>query len=144
MQHSQRLTHNDTPGALGLGQATATRIYCAFYVGYYFAPIAFAMLSDSKLGRFRTLFLSLVSVASPQDKYQIELTADSGQFVQYRVHYHDSKLSAIKPGQRMGADRTYTGHDLHSPWGRWIPVSYGRISWYMKAHTNTSILTNAP
>lgn len=47
-----------TPGALGLGQAMATRLYCAFYILYYTTPILFAVVSDARLGRFRTLCIS--------------------------------------------------------------------------------------
>ncbi|KAF9729784.1 oligopeptide transporter [Paraphaeosphaeria minitans] len=60
MQHPPRLTHEDTPGALGLGQVKATRIYCAFYIAYYVSPMFFAILSDSRLGRYRTLFVCLM------------------------------------------------------------------------------------
>lgn len=60
MQHPQRLTHDETPGALGLGQSKATRIYCAFYIAYYVSPMLFASLSDSRLGRYRTLLVCLI------------------------------------------------------------------------------------
>lgn len=60
MQNPPAGSHNDTPGALDLGQATATRIYCAFFIGYYVAPLGFSVLSDSYLGRYRTLVLSLL------------------------------------------------------------------------------------
>ncbi|KAL5425205.1 hypothetical protein PMIN06_003680 [Paraphaeosphaeria minitans] len=60
MQHPPRLTHEETPGALGLGQVKATRIYCAFYIAYYISPMLFAILSDSRLGRYKTLFICLI------------------------------------------------------------------------------------
>lgn len=50
------------PSALSLGQALATRIYCAFYIVYYFTPIFFAILLDSYLGRYRTLNLCTMQV----------------------------------------------------------------------------------
>ncbi|KAL5371114.1 hypothetical protein DPSP01_014481 [Paraphaeosphaeria sporulosa] len=55
-----RLHHDKsrTPGALGLGQSTATRIYCIFYVYYYTTPLFVAVLADGVLGRFRTLIIS--------------------------------------------------------------------------------------
>lgn len=55
-----RLQHNksQTPGALDLGQSTATRIYCIFYVFYYTTPLFVAVLADSLLGRFCTLIIS--------------------------------------------------------------------------------------
>lgn len=54
------LTHDasQSPGALGLGQSTATRIYCAFYIFYYCSPVVAAVLADSVLGRFKTLLIS--------------------------------------------------------------------------------------
>ncbi|KAF9729965.1 oligopeptide transporter [Paraphaeosphaeria minitans] len=60
MQHPPRLTHKETPGALDLGQVKATRIYCAFYIAYYVSPMLFAIVSDSRLGRYKTLFVCLV------------------------------------------------------------------------------------
>ncbi|KAF9728566.1 oligopeptide transporter [Paraphaeosphaeria minitans] len=44
---SPRIAREQTPGALGLGQVKATRIYCAFYIAYYVSPMLFAILSDS-------------------------------------------------------------------------------------------------
>ena len=49
MEHSPRRDSGETPGALGLGQANATRIYCAFYIFYYTTPIFFAVVADSYL-----------------------------------------------------------------------------------------------
>ncbi|KAL5400747.1 hypothetical protein PMIN04_013161, partial [Paraphaeosphaeria minitans] len=60
MQHPPRLAREQTPGALGLGQVKATRIYCAFYIAYYVSPMLFAILSDSRLGRYKTLFVCLL------------------------------------------------------------------------------------
>ena len=53
---------DDVPGQLGLGQAMATRIYCAFYIFYYATPLVFAVISDTRLGRLKTLILSVVYV----------------------------------------------------------------------------------
>jgi POT family proton-dependent oligopeptide transporter len=47
------------PGALGLGQATATNISNAFFLVSFLTPMLFAVLSDSKLGRYKTLMLGL-------------------------------------------------------------------------------------
>jgi POT family proton-dependent oligopeptide transporter len=49
-----------TPGALGLGQAVATRIYCCFYIFYYVTPIFVAFIADSKLGQYLSLVISVV------------------------------------------------------------------------------------
>lgn len=55
--------HHDTrqpPGALGLGQAMSTRIYCAFYLFYYATPIIVAIVADRYLGRYTTLVVSVI------------------------------------------------------------------------------------
>ncbi|KAH7076144.1 POT family-domain-containing protein [Paraphoma chrysanthemicola] len=61
--YMERLPHHgpdEKPGALGLGQAKATRIYCSFYIFYYIAPIFIAPLADSRLGQYTTLLSSVV------------------------------------------------------------------------------------
>lgn len=60
MQHPSKYEQGQTPGALGLGQSMATRIYCAFYIVYYTTPTLFAILADSWLGHFTTLVTSVV------------------------------------------------------------------------------------
>lgn len=60
MEHAPHHGSQRTPGALGLGQAMATRMYCAFYIFYYSTPILLAILADSRLGRYRTLVASAV------------------------------------------------------------------------------------
>ena len=46
------------PGALNLGQAEATRIFCAFYLFYYISPVIFAIVSDTRFGRYKTLCIT--------------------------------------------------------------------------------------
>jgi POT family proton-dependent oligopeptide transporter len=60
MQNPPHHGKDETPGALNLGQSTATRVYCAFYIFYYTAPIFFAILADSRLGRYTTLVMSVI------------------------------------------------------------------------------------
>ncbi|KAH8702882.1 POT family-domain-containing protein [Phaeosphaeriaceae sp. PMI808] len=60
MEHPAHYTQGETPGALGLGQAKATRIYCCFYIFYYVTPMFIAILADSRLGQFTALVLSVV------------------------------------------------------------------------------------
>ena len=60
MEHPPNHKKGQTPGALGLGQARATRIYCCFYVFYYVTPIFVAILADSRLGQYATLVMSVV------------------------------------------------------------------------------------
>ncbi|KAF2794545.1 oligopeptide transporter [Melanomma pulvis-pyrius CBS 109.77] len=52
--------HGPLPGALGLGQATATTIQNAFLFFQYISPLPFAILSDSWIGRYKTMLTSLV------------------------------------------------------------------------------------
>ncbi|KAF2030730.1 PTR2-domain-containing protein [Setomelanomma holmii] len=59
MEHPPHYKQDQTPGALALGQAKATRIYCSFYVFYYITPIAAAILADSRLGQYKTLIISV-------------------------------------------------------------------------------------
>lgn len=47
------------PGALGLGQSTATNIYNAFLFFSYLTPLLFAVISDTWLGKFKTLCISI-------------------------------------------------------------------------------------
>lgn len=47
------------PGALGLGQSTATAISNGFFVFLFLMPMGFAVVSDVWLGRYKTLLLGL-------------------------------------------------------------------------------------
>lgn len=58
MEHPPHRGTQREPGALGLGQAMATRIYCAFYLFYYVTPIIVAIVADGYLGRYATLVVS--------------------------------------------------------------------------------------
>lgn len=59
MQNPPSTTSSALPGALGLGQATATNISNAFFLVSFLTPMLFAVLSDTKLGRYKTLMLGL-------------------------------------------------------------------------------------
>ncbi|KAF3799835.1 putative peptide transporter ptr2 [Colletotrichum gloeosporioides] len=48
------------PGALGLGQSTATAISNGFFIFLFLMPSCFAVISDIWLGRYKTLLLGLV------------------------------------------------------------------------------------
>jgi POT family proton-dependent oligopeptide transporter len=52
-------TDPTVPGALGLGQATATNIYNAYLFFTFLMPMPFAIVSDIWLGRYKTLVISL-------------------------------------------------------------------------------------
>jgi POT family proton-dependent oligopeptide transporter len=60
MEHPSVREPGQTPGALGLGQAMATRIYCCFYIFYYAAPTFIAVVADSKLGQYTSLLISVI------------------------------------------------------------------------------------
>jgi len=60
MEHPHNYSAGETPGALGLGQAKATRIYCSFYIFYYVVPIFVAVVADGRLGQYKTLLASIV------------------------------------------------------------------------------------
>lgn len=60
MEHPPHYHEGETPGALSLGQAKATQVYCGFYIFYYFSPIFVAPLADGPRGKFPTLVTSLV------------------------------------------------------------------------------------
>ncbi|KAJ4363370.1 peptide transporter ptr2 [Neocucurbitaria cava] len=60
MEHPPQFDEEHTPGALGLGQMNATRIYCAFYIFYYVTPLFVAPVADSRLGRYTTLVVSVI------------------------------------------------------------------------------------
>jgi POT family proton-dependent oligopeptide transporter len=60
MEHPPDYAEEETPGALGLGQAMATRIYCSFYIFYYVIPIFVAVVADGRLGQYKTLLASIV------------------------------------------------------------------------------------
>jgi POT family proton-dependent oligopeptide transporter len=60
MEHPLQYDSRQPPGALGFGQAMATRVYCAFYIFYYTAPIAISIIADSHLGRYNTLTISVI------------------------------------------------------------------------------------
>ncbi|KAF2185753.1 hypothetical protein K469DRAFT_738776 [Zopfia rhizophila CBS 207.26] len=47
------------PGALGLGQATATNTSNAFFLFSFLTPMGFALVSDIWLGRYKTLMIGL-------------------------------------------------------------------------------------
>jgi dipeptide/tripeptide permease len=47
------------PGALGLGQSTASAISNVFFVFQFLTPLLFAIISDIRLGRYKTLLLGL-------------------------------------------------------------------------------------
>ena len=46
------------PGALGLGQATASTVVNVFYMVSYATPMLAGIVTDVYLGRFKTVFLS--------------------------------------------------------------------------------------
>ncbi|KAF2262938.1 MFS general substrate transporter [Lojkania enalia] len=60
MQNPRKADSRALPGALGLGQATATNVSNAFFLFSFLAPMLFAVVSDTKLGRYKTLVVGLM------------------------------------------------------------------------------------
>jgi POT family proton-dependent oligopeptide transporter len=58
MQNPRR--QGSVPGALGLGQSTATNVYNAFFLFSFLTPMLFALVSDVWLGRYKTLMIGLM------------------------------------------------------------------------------------
>ncbi|KAE8829323.1 hypothetical protein HRS9122_09138 [Pyrenophora teres f. teres] len=54
MQHPPHYSQDQTPGALDLGQTTATRAFCGFFILYFTIPIFIAPLADNVLGQYNT------------------------------------------------------------------------------------------
>ncbi|KAF1970815.1 MFS general substrate transporter [Bimuria novae-zelandiae CBS 107.79] len=156
MQHPPRLTDKDTPGALGLGQVKATRIYCGFYIGYYISPMLFAVLSDSKLGRYRTLLVCLVlfnigcaaitasSLPASLDKgwglpgliiTMICVALGGGGFESNMAAFladqyaeTEPRIEILKSGERVIIDRTLTIEYVYSL-NYWLG-NLGSLSWF--------------
>lgn len=61
MENPSHYTKDEIPGALGLGQTMATRLYCAFFICHYLTPTLVAPLADSFLGQYNTLLISILT-----------------------------------------------------------------------------------
>jgi len=59
MQHPPNYDKNQIPGALNLGQITATRAYCGFFILYFTVPTFIAPLADNHLGQYNVLVISM-------------------------------------------------------------------------------------
>ncbi|KAI0387566.1 oligopeptide transporter [Hypomontagnella monticulosa] len=77
-----------SPGALDFGQSTATIINDAFLFFSYLTPLPFAILSDSWLGRYKTLLLSLILFIAGE--IVLFITA-----LPFAVKNHDTTLSGL-------------------------------------------------
>ncbi|MCJ1319970.1 hypothetical protein MMC15_005306 [Xylographa vitiligo] len=56
----QHALGGETPGAVGLGQSTASNIVSALIISSYITPIPAAAVADNGLGRYRTTLWSAV------------------------------------------------------------------------------------
>lgn len=52
------------PGALGLGQATATNIYNAFFLFSFATPMLFGLVADLYVGRYRAMMIGMLCYLS--------------------------------------------------------------------------------
>ncbi|KAF2742836.1 PTR2-domain-containing protein [Sporormia fimetaria CBS 119925] len=144
------------PGALGLGQAMATRIYCGFYLLYYITPIAFAILSDTRLGRYKTLVLTSILylvgcgiiVASSADRAldaglglpglivaMVLVGLGGGGFKMIMVpfiadQYVETapRVKTLKSGERVFTDQTLTLQYIYNLY-YWVG-NVGSLSWF--------------
>ncbi|KAH7112122.1 POT family-domain-containing protein, partial [Dendryphion nanum] len=60
MEHPWSSGSHEKPGVLGLGQSMATSVNCAFRILYYVTPIIWAVVSDSWLGRYKSLCYTFI------------------------------------------------------------------------------------
>ncbi|KAF1997058.1 peptide transporter PTR2-A [Amniculicola lignicola CBS 123094] len=154
MQHAHEV--DAAPGVLGLGQAMATRIYCAFYIFYYVTPVGFAIIADAHLGRFKTLCISsvlyvlgcgaLLSTSSPgliENEVALRgfivalvlIGLGGGGFRALMVpfiadQYTDTrpKLKTLKSGEKVVTDRALTIQYIYNLYF-WIG-NVGSLSWF--------------
>lgn len=147
---------NGAPGALGLGQEIATRIYCAFYLVYYTTPLLFAIISDTRLGRFNTLCVSVVLYAIGCGVIMIssiDACLDAGlgvpglavgmvlvglggggfkiimiPFVADQYTERQSKLKVLKTGEIVAIDRSLTLQYIYNMY-YWVG-NVGSLSWF--------------
>ncbi|KAH6625918.1 POT family-domain-containing protein [Boeremia exigua] len=165
MQHPPHYEEGQTPGALGLGQAMATRIYCAFYILYYTTPTLFAILADSWLGHFTTLMISVAiyslgcaaltvsSIPSQLDKgwglpglilAMVLIALGGGGFRAIMVPFiadqyteDKSTIKTLKTGEEVITDRQLTLQYIYNLYF-WVG-NLGSLSWfltvYLELHT---------
>lgn len=156
MQHPSHYQAGETPGALGLGQSMATRIYCAFYILYYTTPILFAVLADCWLGHFTTLVISVIvytlgcaaltvsSIPSQLDKgwglpglvlAMVLIALGGGGFRAIMVpfiadQYTNDKptIKTLKSGEQVVTDRELTLQYIYNLYF-WVG-NIGSLSWF--------------
>ncbi|KAF3008403.1 peptide transporter ptr2 [Curvularia kusanoi] len=165
MQHPPHYKDGETPGALGLGQSMATRIYCAFYILYYTTPTLFAIVADSWLGHFATMVISIIiytlgcitltvsSVPSQLDKgwglpglvLAMALIALGGggfraivvPFIADQYTEQKPTIKTLKSGEQVITDRQLTLQYIYNIYF-WIG-NVGSLSWfltvYLELHT---------
>ena len=165
MQHPPHYEEGQTPGALGLGQSLATRLYCAFYILYYTTPTLFAIVADSWLGHFTTLIISVViyclgcatltvsSIPSQLDKgwglpglivAMVLIALGGGGFRAIMVPFIADQYTEEKPiikrlqsGEEVITDRKLTLQYIYNLYF-WVG-NLGSLSWfatvYLELHT---------
>ena len=115
MQHER--DSGAVPGALGLGQSTATSISNAFLVFMFLAPMFFGVVSDVWLGRYNTLVLGFwyVEYNSPSSS---KLTCRFGQLLDMRVLRNVCNFAAGCLRQRRRHPGVGCLHVVHRSWSR--------------------------
>ena len=165
MQHPTHYEDGQTPGALGLGQSMATRIYCAFYILYYTTPTLCAIVADSWLGHFTTLVISVViytlgcaaltvsSIPSQLDRgwglpgliLAMALIALGGggfraimvPFIADQYTEEKARIKTLRSGEEVLTDRQLTLQYIYNLYF-WVG-NLGSLSWfvtvYLELHT---------
>ena len=160
MQHPPHYNEGQTPGALGLGQSMATRLYCAFYILYYTTPTIFAIVADSWLGHFKTLVISVAiytlgcaaltvsSFPSQLDKgwglpglvvAMIMIALGGGGFRAIVIpfiadQYTEEKsiIKTLKSGEKVVTDRQLTLQYIYNLYF-WVG-NVGSLSWFLTVY----------
>lgn len=157
MQHPPHYEDGDTPGALGLGQSMATRLYCAFFITHYISPTLFAVVADSWLGHFTTLVISAIiyclgcaaltvsSIPSQLDKgwglpgliLAMGLIALGGggfraimvPFIADQYKGKNAEVKTLKSGEEVVTDRQLTLQYIYNLYF-WVG-NLGSLSWFL-------------
>ncbi|ORX90763.1 POT family-domain-containing protein [Clohesyomyces aquaticus] len=156
MQNVKTAEAGTAPGFLGLGQAIATRIYCGFFTFYYITPLFFAVISDTRLGRLKTLCISVIVYVlgcillfvsamdpPPHGKWGLPgllgamgliglggggFKAIISPFIADQYTETQPKLKTIKSGERVVTDRALTVQYIYNLLF-WVG-NVGSLSWF--------------
>ncbi|KAL8996292.1 MAG: hypothetical protein Q9169_004178 [Polycauliona sp. 2 TL-2023] len=117
------------PGALGLGQSMATNIFNAFFLFSFLSPMAFALLSDLYIGRYKSLIaglvMYLVNLPAPVSPMTLLIGFEGDQYAQKKP-----QLSRHKNGEFTIVDGTRT-----------LQLLYNLYYWFTNIAALSTIVT---